>query len=246
MNRLATTIEELSLNAWAALQTVVYDGWIIRFSNGYGRRANSVNPIYPSNLELEEKIQYCEELYRARGLPVVFKLSPAALPADLDAILAARGYQMDAPTSIQLRDLDARSLEAGQVVLEEQLQDGWVAAVETMNAIPEKNRATLRRILVNIVPRHCFAARTEAGRIVACGLGVLQSGYLGLYDIVTDPEYRQRGYGGQIVDGLLAWGQENGAKTAYLQVMLNNAPALRLYARLGFKEIYQYWYRSKP
>jgi N-acetylglutamate synthase len=28
--------------------------------------------------------------------------------------------------------------------------------------------------------------------------------------------------------------------------MCNNTPALRLYARLGFQEVYQYWYRVKP
>ncbi|MDB5085123.1 MAG: family N-acetyltransferase, partial [Bacilli bacterium] len=36
-------IEELTLNNWQPLQTMLYDGWLLRFAGGYTKRANSVN-----------------------------------------------------------------------------------------------------------------------------------------------------------------------------------------------------------
>ena len=74
-------------------------------------------------------------------------------------------------------------------------------------------------------------------------MGVVQDKFVGLFDIVTDATYRNRGYGFQLVSDMLAWEKERGAQAAYLQVMLNNPPALRLYSKLGFKESYPYWYR---
>ena len=54
-------IEELALNAWPALQTKHYDGWVLRFANGYTRRSNAVIPLYESTLDLDEKINFCEK-----------------------------------------------------------------------------------------------------------------------------------------------------------------------------------------
>jgi N-acetylglutamate synthase len=82
------TIEELSLNAWPSLQTMLYDGWVIRSANGYTKRANSVNPLYASNIDIEEKLPFCERLYREKSLSTVFKLTPTVHPYDLDDKLA--------------------------------------------------------------------------------------------------------------------------------------------------------------
>lgn len=49
------TMEELSLNNWQPLSTLLYDGWVLRFANGYTKRANSIQPILYSTLELEQK-----------------------------------------------------------------------------------------------------------------------------------------------------------------------------------------------
>lgn len=245
-NTMITTMEELSLNAWTSLQTMLYDGWVIRFANGYTKRANSVNPLYSSNIDIDEKIGFCENLYREKNLPVVFKLTPFVYPYDLDEKLGERGYQKDSLTSVQTVDLGVSDLQVPSTAeLQESLSDDWLGNFCAMSSISESHRETLREILNNIIPRHRFVSLNSNGRVVACGLGVLQSGNIGLFDIVTDPDFRRRGYGKEVVTSILAWAKENGANMAYLQVMLNNPPALHLYAKLGFREQYQYWYRIK-
>jgi hypothetical protein len=87
----ARRIEEASLRAWPALTDSDFDGWRLRFADGYTRRANSITPLAPSRLALSDKIATCERLYAERGLPAIFRLTPFA-PPDLDATLAARGY----------------------------------------------------------------------------------------------------------------------------------------------------------
>lgn len=44
--------EELFMNTWPAL---LYDGWILRFANGCTRQTNSIQPLYFSAQNIEEK-----------------------------------------------------------------------------------------------------------------------------------------------------------------------------------------------
>jgi hypothetical protein len=112
------TIEEYSLSAWPALQTIYYDGWVLRFADGYTRRANSVSPIYPSTLDAMEKIAHCEQVYRQRGQKVVFKVNGAAQPVELDRLLEECGYRSDAHTSVQTVDLfDVESPTADAITI---------------------------------------------------------------------------------------------------------------------------------
>jgi ribosomal protein S18 acetylase RimI-like enzyme len=239
-------LEELSFNAWPSLQTVHYDGWVLRFANGYSRRANSVNPVFSSSLQVDDKIKYCEGLFQARGLRPIFKMTPLVYPHDLDSILAKKWYREEATTSVQTLDLNHLEKPAVEsAAISGQLTDTWLAAYCRMNRVPEQQAATLRQMLGSIVPRHAFVTLFQDGEAVSAGMGVVDRGYVGLFDIVTDERWRNRGYGRQQVLHLLNWGKANGATRAYLQVTVENAAAQRLYAGLGFREAYQYWYRVK-
>src|SRR5512139_3306968 len=188
-----TAMEELSLNAWPAHQTLLYDGWVIRFANGYTKRANSVNPLYPSTIDLEEKIAFCESLYREQKLDVVYKLTPASCPENLDEILEAKGYKKDSATSVQLFDLGSSIISlAPSVTVEESLSQQWLEAFCRMSAVDGQKRDALQRILTSIVPRRCFILLILNGKVIAAGLGVLQAGHIGLFDIVVDQGFRSR------------------------------------------------------
>ena len=104
----------------------------------------------------------------------------------------------------------------------------------------------MAQMLGNIIPARCFLTLHRDGVPLALGLAVAEArGWVGLFDIVTAAEARNQGLGRQVVRALLHWGRAQGAHHAYLQVMHSNASARYLYARLGFAEVYTYWYRVK-
>jgi len=239
-------IEELSLNAWPTLHTLHYDGWVLRFANGYTRRANSINPLYKSTLELADKVAYCEQLYTSQRQNTVFKMTTAAQPSSLDDFLAQRGYTHDALTSVQTLSLDSVDRpHLDTITMGPNAADSWLDAYCRLNNVDQRHLPTMTRMLNSILPARCFCILKQGDDTVAVGLAVTERGYVGLFDIVTAAAYRNRGLGTQLLLHLMQWGKANQAHTAYLQVMRNNTPALNLYAKLGFREIYTYWYRVK-
>jgi len=240
------TLEELAMNAWPALHSLHYDGWVLRSTEGYTKRANSVLPLYEPKMDLDEKIGFCESFYHHLGQPPVFKMTTSSTPPGLDSRLETLGYLKESLTSIQLLDLDATNhAPTAGVELTSTDTEAWHAAFARMNNVSAERRALHEQILRAILPDKCYASILKDGFIIGCGLGVKQAGYLGIFDIVIDPDHRNQRHGERLMGALLSWGQQQGAQIAYLQVMCDNEPALRLYEKLGFQEKYQYWYRVK-
>jgi ribosomal protein S18 acetylase RimI-like enzyme len=237
-------IEEASLNAWPASQQIFFDGWILRFANGYTRRANSVNPLFGSSLNVEEKILYCERLYTAKSQPTIFRLTHFAAPPELDQALAKRQYERIDLTHVQYLTLTEKSIPAEHSVeFRDAPLDNWLEGYHRVTNVSLAEHRMHKELLQRIPTRRLLAQIFDSGKIVACGLGVLEAGYFGLFDLVTDPKARNKGYGGKLVLSMLRWAQENSAAHAYLQVLSSNASARHLYAKVGFKDLYEYWYR---
>jgi len=58
-----------------------------------------------------------------------------------------------------------------------------------------------------------------------------------LLNVAVHPSWRGRGVGRRLMEAIFDEGRTTQARTVYLEVRAGNAPARRLYARLGFVEI---------
>ncbi len=240
----APDLERLSLQAWPARENIELDGWLVCLSDGYTRRTNSVQPLGAGSLDSEAKIERCEAIYRKRGQRVVFKLTDDAQPPDLDERLARRGYERRDPTSVQRLALAAGGAAVPEGMrVETELSEDWFECCLALNRVSPSDGHALRGILERIPFPRAFAALESDGACAAQALGVLQDRELGLFLIATDPGARRRGFQQQLLAGVFAWAFERGARSAWLQVVVENEPAMELYRKLGFRETYRYWYR---
>ncbi|GAB4366310.1 MAG: hypothetical protein Kow00121_03640 [Elainellaceae cyanobacterium] len=236
------TIERLALRAWSAFETIDYAGWRLGFAEGYTKRANSVTVLDQVETDLEAKIAYCEAQYQARQQPPIFRLLSFTNPVRLDSYLSERGYQLVDPSYVMGCSLIGRSHTITTSLHSESLDD-WLAAFYQLNGGQVQSSLHHRQILAAIESKAIFALLHQQQEVVACGIGVLENGYLGIFDLFTHPTYRRCGHATVLMQGILQWGIAQGAEFSYLQVVQSNAAACKLYKKLGYQIMYEYWYR---
>jgi ribosomal protein S18 acetylase RimI-like enzyme len=241
-------IEEAGLNALQTQRQLFYDGWVLRLSPGKAKRARSVNPHFGSSLPLDAKIERCEGLYAAHGLPALFRVTPFVQPAELDTALDRRGYVRFDPTLVQVAALgDEPTIRVtSEATLDAPPPAEFVEAAGMLRGSPPGQRAAhLERLSQSPLAVRALIARVD-GRAVACGQIALEDHLAGVYDMVTAPDARGRGVATLLVRDLLRWARERGASHAFLQVNDDNAPALAVYRKFGFTTSYAYHYRARP
>ena len=244
------TLEELSLNALPPLQQILDNGWVLRFADGYTKRANSVTPLYSgaSEEDLTTKIERCKRIYQNFGLPPIFRLTNISQWSELDRTLDRLGYIKQDYVSVRVKAIDdiPRVENSCEIAIEERLSTEWLDRYVHAAEVPFQHWNTMSTMLEIIPSPTCYAMLKHNNRFCSCGLGVLERDYLGIFFFVTDRSQRRRGYGSQLISAMANWGRNRGATKVYLQVETANKAGINLYNKLGFTEIYQYFYRLKP
>jgi GNAT superfamily N-acetyltransferase len=241
-------VEEVGLNALQTQRQLFYDGWLLRVSPGKARRARSVNAYFGSTLPLARKIDYCERLYEQRDLPVLFRITPFLQPPELEAALAARGYEAFDTTLVQLTRLERppETPGASNFVVTAPPADVFADAVALLQGSSAQQRdAYFERLKESPLNTRASLAHID-GKPVGVGTVMLEEGLAGVFSMATAPDMRARGVATAILASLLTWAWEHGAAHAYLQVDGDNHRALGVYRKFGFTTAYTYHYCGRP
>jgi ribosomal protein S18 acetylase RimI-like enzyme len=243
---LAWRIEATCFNAFPSLKQAILDGWLLRFSKGVSRRANSANPLHADCAAPDAVVEPVERLYRGQKQPAIFRV-PSFL-AGIDEPLAARGYRSEGETCVIYGAMDAVAAAADPgVELSANPRAEWLAAMAALQRHTETHRRVYRRIVGAVAVPAAFAGLRIDGALAALAYGTVGGGLLCYESVITDPGRRRQGLAWRVIASLAAWGRDQGARGVCLQVEAGNAAGRALYDRFGLKtELYRYHYMRQP
>ena len=244
--------EEAAINGFPPLRQVIVDGWMLRFSNGVRRTANSATPLREPQGDFDAVIDTVEALYRARNQPTIFRI-PSFLDPAVDRRLAERGYTEEGESCIIEGPLDPIVASAApfggtaEVRLHPRPTPLWLAAMAKLQGQAPEFHAIYRRIVRSVVLPAAFAELAVAGEPVALAYGVIHRGMLCYESVVTDAARRRQGFSRRVLAALAGWARANCATAAGLQVEASNTPGRTLYHAIGMTtELHRYHYRREP
>jgi N-acetylglutamate synthase len=210
-------VEHAAALAWPGLEQQWLGGWLLRAANGHTHRANSAVPL---------------------GMD--------ATTADVPAIVAWYAERAQTPwlavpdRLLTLRGTHAVHLES--VVMVRDLPAGAADAATTLAPTPD---ATWLRLYEREVPAEVltavldgavvFATRDDAA-VGRAAVTTSPSGvtWAGLSAVRVADDRRREGHARALCGALLDWAGGQGAEHCYVQVLIDNAPAIRLYEQMGF------------
>jgi N-acetylglutamate synthase len=241
-------LEEVAAKGWPAPDTRRLGRWLLRAAAGFTGRANSVLPLGDPGRPLDPALAEVRAWYGERGLPARVVV-PTPAREVLDQALAARGWTAHNAVEVLTADVEvtlarlADRPDLPPVAVEDAPAEDWMAAYHYRGGdpLPQVGRAILTG-----ARQPGFAVVRSGGEVLAIARAALDDGWIGVTAVEVDPAHRRRGLASHVMRELLRWAAERGAHSAYLQVAVENGPALALYDRLGFAPHHRYHYRLAP
>jgi len=209
-------LEHAAALAWPGVEHEWLDGWLLRFGHGSTRRANSAVPLEVSAFGYPDALI---DWYVDRGV--------APLVAAPDRLLRVPpGVPTDGENLVMTGDLG----DPGQgVTIASDPDDDWLRLYR---------REVPVDVLTAVIDGEVAFATIAGAGVGRAAVTVAPDGtrWVGLSAVHVAEEARRRGLARDLCAALLAWGGERGATRGYVQVLVDNGAAIRLYESMGFTE----------
>ncbi|WP_017589083.1 GNAT family N-acetyltransferase [Nocardiopsis ganjiahuensis] len=212
---------------WPAFHTEIRNGWRFGLAGGFTKRANCALVE-----DLGADVAEVTRFYREHGLRPCVQVWPGE--EAVDARLAEHGYAVVEPTLVLARELSERPRGPERTRISSTPAGRWTELFAETGVSAEWAEGVVR--ILGQVSAAYGVHEDGDGR----GCAVLDGESVAVCAMVTARAARGRGVAGAILADLLAWAHDKGARRAYLCVVADNEPALRLYRGAGFEEVSRY------
>lgn len=204
---------------WPAAQFHHHDGWIIREGLGGGKRVSAASGS--GDIELAERAQ------KSLGQDLLFMIRPQ--DGDLDAQLAARGYEIIDPVVILAKTLPSTGNSNSTT------QGATQASVDIWEkgGIGPERRAVMDRAKG---PK-TIVQMTGGCAFVSCHKDVAM-----IHALEVDQDHRRKGIGRTLEQAASEWSP---VPTIAALTVETNTASRGLFTAAGYKEVSKYHYRIK-
>jgi len=229
----------LALPGWRPVESERLGDWTLRAAGGFSSRGNSVLALGSPGMPLEDAVAHVTHWYDARSLVPRAHVHPGTPAANT---FEDAGWSVYHPTLLMLSSV-ARVLRrtgTGLAAAPRQhagVDDAWLATDARALRHGEDALSVLQAGEVTFT-----SVRDERGHVLARGRGAFHGDWVGVSSLWTRPDLRGSGLGTAVLQSLLSWGAERGARTTYLQVVESNESARRVYEARGYEVHHRYDY----
>ena len=210
-------LEHAAALGWPGLEQRWVNGWLLRAADGHTHRGNSAVPLgFDADASALPAIV---EWYAARGLTPWLSLP--------DRLYRLAVGETHLETVVMSCRLDRHVSRSDDVRLAEVPDEEWLRVyqrdvpVDVLTAVVD-GAVAFGSISGAAVGRAAVTAAPDGTR------------WVGLSAVRVDESQRRRGHARRLCAALLAWGAEQGATRAYLQVLTDNSAASTLFESMGF------------
>ncbi|MCP2255891.1 Acetyltransferase (GNAT) family protein [Prauserella aidingensis] len=247
-------IERACADAWPAQVNEPLGGWRLRAADGFTGRANSALALDDPGLPLPDALAaVCDFAHQHAIPPMLQAVQNSPVERELPrfgwrpcddhaagndvAVLLGPTVPPDATAPPATAARPATGAADHRVdVLTEPTAGWWELTVGR----PRPTDAE-RAVLTGGGPVGYGVATGPDGARAAVR-GAVADGLLLVARLAVHPEHRRKGLARASMAAIGAWGRRHGAEACVLQVAADNAAALALYERLGFREHHRYRY----